>query len=148
MGEGKDGMIWENSIETCILSTVNRSPVQVWCMRQVLRAGALGWLRGLGWVGRWDGGSGWGTYVNPWLIRINVWQKPLQYCKVISLQLIYMAGGEGDDRGWDGSMAPPTQWAWVWVNSGSWWWAGRPGVLWFMGSQRVGHDWVTELNWI
>ena len=57
------------------------------------------------------------------------------------------AGGEGDDRGWDGWMASPTQWAWVWVNSGSWWWIGRPGVLWFMGSQRVGHDWVTELNW-
>ena len=57
------------------------------------------------------------------------------------------AGGEGDDRGWDGWMASPTQWAWVWVNSGSWWWTGRPGVLWFMGSQRVGHNWVTELNW-
>jgi len=41
----------------------------------------------------------------------------------------------------------PTWWTWVWVNSGSWWWTGRPGVLWFMGSQRVGHDWVTELNW-
>ena len=57
------------------------------------------------------------------------------------------AGGEGDDRGWDGWMASLTQWTWVWVNSGSWWWTGRPGVLWFMGSQRVGHDWVTELNW-
>ena len=41
----------------------------------------------------------------------------------------------------------PTRWAWVWVNSGSWWWTGRPGVLQFMGSQRVGHDWATELNW-
>ena len=57
------------------------------------------------------------------------------------------AGGEGDDRGWDGWMASPTQWAWVWVNSGSWWWTGRPGVLWFTGSQRVRHDWATELNW-
>ena len=44
-------------------------------------------------------------------------------------------------------MASPTRWTWVWVNSGSWWWTGRPGVLRFMGSQRVGHDWVTELNW-
>ena len=50
------------------------------------------------------------------------------------------AGGEGDDRGWDGWMASLTLWTWVWVNSGSWWWTGRPGVLWFMGSQRVGHD--------
>ena len=57
------------------------------------------------------------------------------------------AGGEGDDRGWDGWMASPTRWMQVWVNSGSWWWTGRPGVLQFMGSQRVGHNWATELNW-
>ena len=57
------------------------------------------------------------------------------------------AGEEGDDRGWDGWMASATQWRWVWVNSGSWWWTGRPGMLWSMGLQRVGHDWVTELNW-
>ena len=56
------------------------------------------------------------------------------------------AGGEGDNRGWDGWMASPTQWTWVWVDSGSWWWTGRPGVLWFVGLQRVGHDWVTELK--
>ena len=59
------------------------------------------------------------------------------------------AGREGDDRGWDGWMASPTQWTWVWVDSGSWWWTGRPGMLRFMlRSQRVGHDWATELNWI
>jgi len=58
------------------------------------------------------------------------------------------AGGEGEDRGWDGWMASLTQWMWVWVNSGSWWWTGRPGVLRFMGLQRVRHDWATELNWI
>ena len=57
------------------------------------------------------------------------------------------AGGEGDDRGWDGWMASPTRWTWVWVNSGSWWWTGRLGVLWFMGLQSVGYDWVTQLNW-
>ena len=57
------------------------------------------------------------------------------------------AGGEGDGRGWDGWMASPTQWTWVWVNSRSSWWTGRPGVLWFMGLQRVGHYWVTKLNW-
>ena len=57
------------------------------------------------------------------------------------------AGGEGDNRGWDGWMASLTWWKWVWVNSGSWWWTGRPGVLRFMGSQRVRNDWVTELNW-
>ena len=53
----------------------------------------------------------------------------------------------GDDRGWDGWMASPTQWTWVWVDSGNWWWTGRPGVLRFMGSQRGVQDWVTELNW-
>ena len=69
--------------------------------------------------------------------------------------LIWKASASGKDwewekkgmTGWDGWVASPIQWTWVWVNSGNWWWSGRPGVLWFMGSQRVGHDWVTELNW-
>ena len=56
------------------------------------------------------------------------------------------AGGEGDDRGWDGWMASPTWWTWVWVDPRSWWWTVRPGVLQFIGSQGVGHDWVTELT--
>ena len=57
------------------------------------------------------------------------------------------ARGEGDNRGWDGWMVSLTRWTWVSVNSRSWWWTGRPGVLRFMGSQRVGHDWVTDLIW-
>ena len=56
------------------------------------------------------------------------------------------AGGEGDNRGWDVWMASSTQWAWVWVNSGSWWWRGSPGMLQSMELQRVGHDWMTELT--
>ena len=52
------------------------------------------------------------------------------------------AGGEGDDRGWDGWIASPTQWTWIWVNSGSWWWTGRPGMLQSMGSQRVRYNWI------
>ena len=56
------------------------------------------------------------------------------------------AGGEGDLRGWVGWMSSLIRWTWVWVNSGSWWWTGRPGMLWFMGSQRVRHDWSTELT--
>ena len=56
-------------------------------------------------------------------------------------------GGEWDDRWWDGWMASPTQWTWVWVNSGSWWWTGKPGVLQSMGSQRVWHNWATKVNW-
>ena len=59
------------------------------------------------------------------------------------------AGGEGDNRGWDGWMGSLTWWTWVWVNSRSWWWTGRPGVLWFMGSQRVWYNWATELtDWL
>ena len=64
-----------------------------------------------------------------------------------TLMLEKMLGGEWDDRGWDGWMASPTQWTWVWVNSRSWWWTGRPAVLQSMGSQRIRHDRVTELNW-
>ena len=66
----------------------NRSPAQVGCMRQVLGARALGRPRGIGWGGMQEGRPGWGTHVNPWLNHVNVRQKPLQYCKVISLQLI------------------------------------------------------------
>ena len=77
-----------NSIETVYCQGWNRSPAQAGCMRQVLRAGALGRPRGMGWGGRRERGSGWGTHVNPWPIHVIVWQKPLQYCNVISLQLI------------------------------------------------------------
>ena len=58
------------------------------------------------------------------------------------------AGGEGNDRGWDGQLASLTQWKWVWVNSGNWWWTGRPGVLQSMALHRFGHDWAADLNWI
>ena len=61
------------------------------------------------------------------------------------LNNLLRAGGEGDDRGWDGWMVSLTQWTWVWTSSRSWWWTGRPGALQSMGSQRVGHDWATEL---
>ena len=64
-----------------------------------------------------------------------------------NLMLGKLKAGEGEDSGWDGWMASPTQWTWVWVNSRSWWWTGRPGMLQSMELQRVGHDWVTQLNW-
>ena len=93
--------LWEKARVGCFERTAskhvyyqvwNRSPVQVGCMRQVLRTGALGRPRGMGWGGRWEGGSRWGTHVNPWLIHVTIRQKPLQYCKVISLQLIKING--------------------------------------------------------
>ena len=78
---------------------------------------------------------------------LATWCEELTHWKRLWCWERLRAGREGDDRGWDGWMASPTRWTWVWVNSGSWWWTGRPGVLLFMGSQRVGHDWATELNW-
>ena len=64
-----------------------------------------------------------------------------------SFEKTLMKAGEGDDRGWDDWMASPPRWTWVWVNSGSSWWTRRPGVLQFMGSQTVRHDWATDLIW-
>ena len=75
------------------------------------------------------------------------WCKELTHLKRPGCWERLNVGGEGDDRGWDGWMASPIQWTWVWVNSVSWWRTGRLGVLQSMGSKRVGHDWVTELNW-
>ena len=75
----------------------------------------------------------WPPNAKSWLIWKDPWER-------------LMAGVEGDDRGWDGWMASLTWRTWIWVDSGSWWWTGRPGMLQFMGSQRVRHNWVTELT--
>ena len=83
------------------------------------------------------------------MLKVNtlaIWCEELTHLKRPWCWERLKAGGEGDDRGWDGWMASLTQCTWVWVNSRSWWWTGRPGVLWSMGSQRVGRDWGTELN--
>ena len=74
-----------------------------------------------------------------WCKELTHWKRPWCWERL-------RAGGEGDDRGWDGWMASLTQWTWVWVNSGSWWWTERPGGLPSMGSQRAGHDCVSELK--
>ena len=91
-------------------------------------------------VGRSDRSCSWNSRTLATSFEeLTLWKRPWCYEGL-------GAGGEGDDRGWDGWMASPTRWAWVWVKSRSWWWTGRPGVLQFMGSQRVGHNWATELN--
>ena len=77
---------------------------------------------------------------------LATWYKELTHWKIPWCWERLKVGGEGDERGWDGWMASLTQQTWVWVNFGSWWWTGRPGVLHSMGSQRIGHDWVTKLN--
>ena len=79
---------------------------------------------------------------------LATWCEELTHFKIPWCWERLKAGREGDDRGSDGWMASPTQQTWVWVNSGIWWWTGRPGVLRSMGSQRVRQDWVTELNWM
>ena len=76
-----------------------------------------------------------------WCEELTPWERPWCWEKV-------KAGGEGDDRGWDGWVALPTRWTWVWASSGSWWWTGKPDVLLPIESQRVGYDWVTEMNWM
>ena len=76
-----------------------------------------------------------------WCKELTHWKRPWCWERL-------KRGGEGDDRGWDGWMASVTQWKWVSASSGSWWWAGKPGMLQSMGSQKVRHGWVTELNWL
>ena len=123
---------------------------ELWCWRRLLR---------VSWTGRRSNQSilkeiSRGCSLEGLMLKLK-----LQYfCHLIrrtdSLAKTLMLGkiegrrrrGEEDNRGWGGWMASPTQWTWVWVNSGIWWWTGRPGVLRFMRSQRVGHNWATELN--
>ena len=80
-------------------------------------------------------------------ILASWWEEPTHWKRPWSWERL-KAGGEGDDRGWDGWMASLTRWTWVSASSGSWWWTGKPIVLQSMGSQRVRCDWATELNWI
>ena len=88
------------------------------------------------WCWSWDSNS------------LATWCEELMHLKRPCCWERLKAGGEGEDKKkWDGWMASLPPWTWVWVNSGSWWWTGRPGVLRFMGSQRVGHNWATELDW-
>ena len=76
-----------------------------------------------------------------WCEELTHWKRPWCWERL-------RTGGEGDDRGWDGWMASPTGWAWVWASSRSWWWTGKPGVLQSTGSQRVGHNWGSERSTI
>ena len=81
------------------------------------------------------------------MLKLTTWCEEPTHWKRPRCWERLQAGGEGDNRGWDGWMASPTQWTWVWVGSSSWWWTGRPGVLQSMGLQRISHDWATELDW-
>ena len=131
------------------LSAEEIDAFELWCWRRLLR---------VPWTSRRSNQSILKNISPECLLEVLMLKLKLQYFghllwRVDLLEKTLMcweglgAGAEGDDRGWDGWMASPTWWTWVWVNSGSWWWTGRPGVLRFMALQRVGHSWVTELNW-
>ena len=121
---------------------------ELWCWRRLLR---------LPWTARKSNQSilkeiGPGCALKGLMLKLKLqyfghlmWRAD-SFEKTLMLERLKM-GGEGDNSGWDGWMASPTWWTWVWVNSRSWWWTGRPGMLRFMGLRRVRHDWATELNW-
>ena len=115
---------------------------ELWCWKRLLR---------VPWTARRSNQSILNE-ISPWYSLEGLMLKlKLQYFghfmrRVDSLEKTLMLRRR-DNRGWDGWMASLTRWTWVWENSGSLWWTGRPGVLQFMGSQRVRHDWATELNW-
>ena len=118
---------------------------ELWCWRRLLR---------VPWSARRFKGDAKGN--QSWIFigrtaavaeTLATWCKELTHLKR-PLWWERLRAREGDDRGWDGWMASPTQWTWFWVHSRSWWWTGRPGMLQSMGLQRVRHDWATELNWM
>ena len=129
------------------LSTWRIDAFELWCWRRLLR---------VPWITRRSNQSilkeispeySWKDWCWSWNANtLATWWEELTHLKRPWCWERLRAGREGDDRGWDCWIASPTQWTWVWVNFGSWWWTGRPGVLQSMGSQRVGHDWVTEMN--
>ena len=121
---------------------------ELWCWRRFWR---VPWTTRRSNQSHPKGKSVLGVHWKDWCWSWNsntlaTWWKELTHLKRPWFWERLRAGGEGDDRGWDSWMASLTQWTRVWVNSGSWWWTGRPGMLQFLGSQRVWHDWATELN--
>ena len=120
---------------TVVSEKTLESPVDCKEIQTVHPKGDQSWV----FIGRTDVEAG-TPILWPWCEELSHLKRPWCWERL-------RAGGVGDDRRWDGWMASPTQWTWVWVSSGSWWWTGRPGELWLMGSQRVGQDCRTEMNW-
>ena len=121
---------------------------ELWCWRRLLRVPWTAVRPNQSILKEISPGVHWKDWCWSWNSNtLAIWCEELTHGKRPSCWGRLRAGGEGDDRGWDGWMASPTRCTWVWIDSGSWWWTGRPGVLRFMGSQRVRPHWVTELNW-
>ena len=127
----KELMLWTVVLEKTLESSLDCKEIQ-----PVHPKRNQSWI----FIGRTDAESETPKTLATWCKELTVWKKTWCWERL-------KAGREGDDREWDGWMASSTRWTWVWVSSGSWWWTGEPGVLQSMGSQRVGHNWATELNW-
>ena len=120
---------------------------ELWCLRRLLRVSWTARRSNQSILKEISPGVLWKDWCWSWNSNtLATWFKELTHLKRPWCWKRLRAGGEGDDRGWDGWMASLTQWTWVWVDSESWWWTGKPGVLRFMGSQRVRQDWATELK--
>ena len=122
---------------TVVLEKTLKSPLDCKEIQPVLPKGDQSWV----FIGRTDVEAETPNTLATWCEELTHLKRPWCWKR--------LKAGEGDDGGWDDWMVSLTKWTWVWVNSGSWWWTGRPGVLQSMGSQRVRYryDWVTELNW-
>ena len=120
---------------TVILEKTLESPLDCKEIQSVHPKGNQSWI----FIERTDVISWNSNILITWCKELTHWKRPRCWKRL-------KAGGEGDDRGWEGWVASLTQWPWIWASSGSWWWIGMPGVLQSMGSQRVRHDWATELN--
>ena len=121
---------------TVVLEKSLESPFDWKEIKQVNHKGNQSWIL----IGRTGAEAEAPVTLATWLEGLTHWKRSWCWER-------WKAGGDGDDRGWDGWMVSLTRWAWIWVNSRNWWWTGRPGMLLFMGSQRVGYDWETELNY-
>ena len=146
--------LWLIVMYGCESWTVKKAECQIidafelWCWRRLLR---------VPWTARTSNQSILKEISPEYTLEGLMLKLKLQYFghlirRADSLEKTLMLGEIGGrrrrgDRGWDGWIASPTQWTLVWVNSRSWWWTGRPGVLRYMGLQRVGYNWATELNW-
>ena len=146
-------MVFPVVIYGCESQTIKKAECQridafeLWCWRRLLRVPwtarrsnqsiLKSWVLDVhwnDWCWSWNSNT-----LATWYEEPTYWKSPWCWER--------LKAGEGDNRGWDGRMASPTRWTWVWVASRNWWWTGKPGMLKSMGSQRVRHDWVTELNW-
>ena len=135
--DGKEGWMPKNwCFWTVVLERTLESPLDGKEIKSVHPKGNQLWI----FIGRTDAEAEAPILWLPDAKSLTHWRRPWCWERL-------KAGGEGDDRGWDGWMASLTWWTWVWINSRSWWWTGKPGVLRFTGLQRVGHNWATELNW-